>query len=512
MGRRVSACFVLGIGVALFHATAYATTRTVTNTADHTIGPCTADDCTLREAVVSSVDGDSINFAASVTGTITLAQGEMLIQQSMTIVGPGAKVLSLSGNNVTRIFEIKNGFTASISGLTLTNGYVDNAGSTETIREGGAILNHGTLTVAECRFTLNAVKAFDVDRGSVIEGGRAEGGGLASDVNAPLVVRNCTFDFNSVQGAQAFGGGLESGGKATVINTTFSNNTLKPTGTPNSAQGSGIYNHAGNIILVNCTILGNTYAPSGGADTVQGGGVFNYIDSSVTVQNTLIANNTAPSDGADVKGVIASRGHNVVQRTAGSTGWIATDKTDAQASPLNLGGLVYNGGQNKTHALLAGSVAIDAGDDSLAVDPGPNRTFGDGDDVPLTTDERGYARKVGASVDVGAFEFEPAQGGVIFTVTTTDEHDDNVCSVADCTLLEAMNLANTDANAHTIKFKPGLSGTIVNTLAPQGLAILRPLNVIGPGAGVITISGAGVSRVFRVFPGATAFFSGLTIT
>jgi hypothetical protein len=326
-----------------------------------------------------------------------------------------------------------------------------------------------------------------------------------------LVVRNCTFDFNSLEGAQAFGGGLESGGKATVINTTFSNNTLKPTGSPNSAQGGGIYNHAGNIILVNCTILGNTYLPSGGTDTVEGGGVYNYIDSSVTVQNTLIANNTA-IDGADVKGVISSRGHNVVQRTAGSSGWIATDKTDAQASPLNLGGLVYNGGQNKTHALLAGSVAIDAGDDSLAVDPGPNRIFGDGDDVPLTTDERGYARKVGAAVDVGAFEFESGQSGPTFIVTTTDEHDDNVCSLADCTLLEAMNAANANANANTIQFKPGLSGTIVNTLAPQGLAILNPLTISGPGPHVITVSGAGASRVFKVFGGVTASISDLTIT
>jgi CSLREA domain-containing protein len=171
MSRRVSACVVLGIGVFL-HATAHATTRTVTTTADHAIGPCTADDCTLREAVVSSLDGDLINFAPSLTGTITLTQGEMLIQQSITIIGPGAKVLSVSGNNVTRIFEITKGFTASISGLTLMSGYVDNAGATETIREGGAVLNHGTLTVAECRFTLNAVKAFAVDRGSFIEGPR----------------------------------------------------------------------------------------------------------------------------------------------------------------------------------------------------------------------------------------------------------------------------------------------------------------------------------------------------
>jgi hypothetical protein len=70
------------------------------------------------------------------------------------------------------------------------------------------------------------------------------------------------------------------------------------------------------------------------------------------------------------------------------------------ASPLDarLGPLADNGGQTQTHALLLGSPAINAGNNSLAVAP---------DNTPLTTDQRGagFPRIVGGTVDMGSFEF-----------------------------------------------------------------------------------------------------------
>ena len=75
-----------------------------------------------------------------------------------------------------------------------------------------------------------------------------------------------------------------------------------------------------------------------------------------------------------------------------------------RVASVNIGGLIYNGGPTKTHAIGAGSAAIDAADDT-AKDPGADGVFGTGDDVPLTTDQRGYPRPVGAHLDIGAFEF-----------------------------------------------------------------------------------------------------------
>jgi hypothetical protein len=80
-------------------------------------------------------------------------------------------------------------------------------------------------------------------------------------------------------------------------------------------------------------------------------------------------------------------------------------------SPLNplLGPLADNGCSRPTSALLAGSPAIDAGDDALLEPP-----------LSLMTDERGVPRKIGPHVDIGAFELRPAVGPVRLTAWTTN--------------------------------------------------------------------------------------------
>src|SRR5262249_3350246 len=65
-----------------------------------------------------------------------------------------------------------------------------------------------------------------------------------------------------------------------------------------------------------------------------------------------------------------------------------------------------NGGPTYTLALLPGSPALDAGDDSLLAAP-----------FNLATDQRGYPRKAGAHVDVGAFEFQPASAAFYLSIS-----------------------------------------------------------------------------------------------
>src|SRR5207248_8677930 len=94
-------------------ATATPTTIVVTNTNDSGPG-------SLRNALAIANDGDTITFA--VTGTITLTSGELLVNKSVIISGPGADTLAVDGNAKSRVFYIASGRTVTISGLTITNG------------------------------------------------------------------------------------------------------------------------------------------------------------------------------------------------------------------------------------------------------------------------------------------------------------------------------------------------------------------------------------------------------
>src|SRR5689334_20686028 len=114
---------------------ANATTNAVLNTADS--GPAS-----LRDALGSAADGDTINITAS--GTITLLTGELLIANNVTIVGPGPAALAIDGNFPTttnRVFDISPDKTVTIASLTITNGnFVGGSG-------GGIYNYHATLTV-----------------------------------------------------------------------------------------------------------------------------------------------------------------------------------------------------------------------------------------------------------------------------------------------------------------------------------------------------------------------------
>ena len=133
-------------------------------------------------------------------------------------------------------------------------------------------------------------------------------------------------------------------------------------------------------------------------------------------------------------GTVVSLGHNLADDDANGLVTATGDQTVVAVSVIDAV-LADNGGPTLTHALVPGSHAIDAGDNSLAVDPAPDGVLGSGDDVALITDQRltGFDRIVDGSVDIGAVELqrpkvevfidEPAVGesglnAVTITVTT----------------------------------------------------------------------------------------------
>jgi predicted outer membrane repeat protein len=186
------------------------------------------------------------------------------------------------------------------------------------------------------------------------------------------------------------GGGI-SAGTATLVNSTVSGNVAR-------GDGGGIA--APSATLVNATIADNAARSGGGFYAHPGGG------GTVRVHNTIIAQNLArlPGQGHDAVGSFTSQGNNLIGDPTASTGFTAGgDLVGTFAEPLDpkLGPLAGNGGPTQTHALLAGSPAIDTGDNT-AVDPV--------EDQLLLKDQRGRPRrKIGivggdAVIDIGAVE------------------------------------------------------------------------------------------------------------
>jgi CSLREA domain-containing protein len=387
-------------------------TLVVNSTADADDGLCSPDPggCTLREAVnaansnadantitFSDGTGGTINFSDGNPRTITLTSGELLISSSVTITGPGANVLTVSGNQASRVFEIGGGVTTTISGLTVANGKIT-GGSTN---QGGGILNSGTLTITDSTVSGNSASGGTED----------DGGGIYN--NGTLTITDSTISNNSASGGSSgnFGGGIVNfGGTLTITDSTVSGNSAS--GSANF--GGGIFNshddfnNGGTLTITDSTVSGN----SASGNFSQGGGISNN-NSPVNARNTIVAGNTGAPNSPDAFGTFTSQGHNLVGISDGSTGFNQTgDQTGTSASPLDpkLGPLANNGGPTQTMSLLPASPAIDAGDDCVA----DAAHCGDPNVTQLTTDQRGagFPRNVDgdgdgtAHVDIGAVEVE----------------------------------------------------------------------------------------------------------
>jgi hypothetical protein len=148
---------------------------TVTNVNDSGAG-------SLRDCIANAASGDTINFSLTSPATITLTTGMLTINTSLTIMGPGASNLTVSGNNASPVFSISSGTTVNISGLTITGG------ATFTLN-GGGIINSGSLTLSNSVVTGNFSDAPS----------DSTGGGIYT--TGALTVNNSTLSANGGVGA-----------------------------------------------------------------------------------------------------------------------------------------------------------------------------------------------------------------------------------------------------------------------------------------------------------------------
>ena len=316
-----------GMGAAM-SPTADAATFTVTNLNDSGAG-------SLRQAIEDgngAAGADNVVFQSGLTGTITLTGGEIGISDSLTITGPGAASLAVSGNNASRVFYLYNKgevIDVTLAGITVRDGF---AGGTPGAVLGGNGNGAGIINFGE-ELTLDGV---------VLSNNYAQydGGALWSTSyydGESLIIRNSTFSNNEAgrNGGAIYIGdtgdgagnnvastvlvsdsaitgnvaGRNGGGiyfydpddavtiERTVISGNDANGGVTRGGIGNAGGGGGIALYdtdAGPFTIVDSTISGN--------DANEGGGVYLFEpDDAVLISNTTVSGNTATDDGGGIK-------------------------------------------------------------------------------------------------------------------------------------------------------------------------------------------------------------------
>lgn len=390
--------------------TASAATFTVTSTADSGAG-------SLRQAVLdanAAAGDDTIVFDSlfNTSQTITLTTGELLVTAngSLTINGPGPELLTLSGNNTSRILSSSANAIVNINGLRFTAG--NGAGTLNTGR-GGAIYNvGGTMVITNSVITGNSAANggalnnaastspsvpanLTIINCSITNNTSSSSGAAMQNFSTSFLnIRNTTVSGNTSNGT-GIAGAFQANGTVTITNSTFSGNSA-PAGT-----GGGVYfNGTTSLTMTNTTIVNNSSLNGAGGLHRTG------TTAAVNIRNTIVANNNGNAASPDAFGLVSSQGNNIIGNVTGSTGWIGSDFQNV--NPM-LGALAANGGLGNTHLPQTGSPALDAGqncvvDLSCPVGNPP---------VAITTDQRGVTRPQNAIVDIGAVEVAVAASATV---------------------------------------------------------------------------------------------------
>ena len=175
----------------------------------------------INQADQKANAGSTIQFNTKDIGsnTITLSHGELEIAQDTTITGPGASSLTISGGNVSRVFNVTSQFAVvTIAGLTVSDGNASPAVIGSPGNQGGDIFNSGkTLTLS------NDVVENGLALGNPV-GPQGRGGGIFNALDATLVLNSTIVASNTAQGLANNPQGLGAGGG--IYNDTNATVTL----------------------------------------------------------------------------------------------------------------------------------------------------------------------------------------------------------------------------------------------------------------------------------------------
>jgi len=505
----------------------------------------------LRDAIALAATQsgfDVIDFDPSLAdGVIELEHGQLEIDSDLAIHGLGMNSLTIDALGDSRVFLIDADVTASIYGLTITGG---------TAALGGGVYTSGNLALDSVRVSGNSatsrgggIYVYDTLtlRDSIVADNQAayDGGGIfIADVSSATILRS-TIDGNEALFGAGIAGFLHSGQRLVIEASTISRNGLD-----DAIIGGGLLLQSASstdpsvVTITNSTISGNaaTYSAGIRADgakvqlnmvnstlaynecsSSEGGGV-QASGATVLLHNTIIAENENSGGKSDLLnwgGTIDSASSHNLFGSGGSGGLTHGTNHNIVLASLQSAGLLPlgdYGGPTRTHALMVGSPALDAGNDDLALG------F---DDEPLQFDQRGHRRPFdlpdvanfdGNIVDIGAYEAgNPADLYVRVPDDELDDINDPDFNDEDMSIREALAIAKVGSGSYRIHFEPYFLSYFFTLSMEEELVIDKDddgsITIIGneyPNS--IWINANGESRVFRVTEGTTANLIGLTIT
>lgn len=321
-------------------------TFTVLNLGDSGIG-------SLRAAVLAAEanpGADLIQFANHVQGTISLTTGELSVSDDLTISGPGANRLSVSGNDASRVFHVIGGADASglidvrISGLKVTRGFADQ----------GAGINHegfANLTLDEMVISNNLAQALFSGGGGI----RSVGGGAHLEIIDSVISGNRS---EGVDGSYVtFGGGIYISETTTVINhSTITGNQVIGMADGGTAVGGGIFNSdAADLTISNSTITGNRAVGGTGGGEGAGGGIANSFGASLHVQNSILSGNEAR--GTDGEYIGQAIGGAIANGRGGSV-YVSDSVLSGNRAVAGSGGF-YDAGDTSIGTAFGGAISSD---------------------------------------------------------------------------------------------------------------------------------------------------------
>ena len=412
------------------------------------------DQNTLRYAVLVANPNDTIDLSGLACSKITLGSAIAVAVSDLTIKGAGADKLTIDGNHVDRVFKHTGTGSLNLSDLSVVNGTFSggNAIGGCLYSKGNLVLTR--TTVASCKALgvtgasgggAFAFKSIILDS-SELTGNEAYtsatglGAQLAASGGGALAVgqiagEGLTVVHSRVSGntARAASGLAEGGGifgfNTTVKYSTLSDNHAIAIGNTNNDSGGGAVAAFTSLVMAGTTVDHNDADVGGGifistsADsakiaqsTISGnkgnlgvGGIYSGV--SLDMANSTIAFNSAPVlSGLEVTGLTATLNSNIIADNIpddlGGTATLSGEKNLIKVPSAfivvpfgtisldpDLGPLAYNGGATRTHALNAGSPAIDKGNNVMNA----------------ISDQRGgsYARVANNVTDIGAFELDP---------------------------------------------------------------------------------------------------------
>jgi fibronectin-binding autotransporter adhesin len=532
----------------------------VNTTADGVGSP--SGDLSLRQAInlANVLDtAETIAFEPAVFSTaqtITLTDGDLVLSNTtapVAIDGPGAGLLSVSGNNASVVFFVSNDAVVSMSGLSIIDGngvfggglYSDGVltitnttfagnsglyGGALYSRAGGSNPLDGFVTLTGDTFTGNSATALSgaIDNwagGSVtvtdgtFTGNSAPAGGAIGNEWGSVAVSDSTFSNNSAStgaggaiinynpnddfsnslsvvgstisgNAAVNGGGIANGGPDTL---SLTNDTIA--GNSVTGTGGGLYDY-GTATLSGCTISGNS--------ANDGGGLYNTGSGTATLTDTIVAGNTGGDGPSDISGSQANQvtGSFNLVGTGGSGGLVGGTNGNIVLTDLAGLGLIPLGdfgGPTQTMALLPGSPAIGAG---TAISG-------------ITTDQRGAPRPTSGAVDIGAFQDQ----GYTVAVSSGSAQSAIVSQAFNAPLVALLteNFADAPLPGATIDFSAPSSGASATLSAgsavtdANGLASVTATANATAGTYGVTASAADVTAAaYKLTNQIGPIFSGLT--